>query len=98
MFVVCFQFVLYMYFLISPFISIPIAAFDSLTRLGVENPKDFIIQNYMKDGGDVVLLNSCCIGSSIQTEVEAAIEETDATNNWVDIEVYTDLTLSYTCN
>ncbi|XP_023230156.1 E3 UFM1-protein ligase 1-like [Centruroides sculpturatus] len=56
--------------------------YDSLLRLGISEPKAYIMKKF-KDK-DLTYLNSCCVGKSIWEQVEAAIDEVISTASWID--------------
>ena len=62
-----------------------ILEFDALKRLGIDDPVVYIKNHY--GNSDVTLLNSCCIGYTIQTQIIAAIEEAKTSHSWVDVMV-----------
>lgn len=60
--------------------------YDTLSRLGIDNPKGYITRRY-GSRDDVIQLESCCVGQMIVMEVEAALEEVQTSGGWVDIMV-----------
>jgi hypothetical protein len=68
------------------FFSIEYAA---LTRLGLGDPKSFCRKRF-KDTS-LLYLSSCCVGSNILGQIEAAIEEAISSQSWVEVLVSTRL-------
>jgi hypothetical protein len=66
------------------FFSIEYAA---LTRLGLGDPKSFCRKRF-KDTS-LLYLSSCCVGSNILGQIEAAIEEAISSQSWVEVLVST---------
>ncbi len=64
--------------------SFRLAEYDALARLGIDDPQAYVNSRY-GDSKDVVQLQSCCVGQSVLTEVEGAVEEMQSTQGWVDI-------------
>ena len=54
-----------------------------MKRLGIDDPVLYI-KNYYGNS-DVTILQSCCIGYSILTQVTAAVEEAKSSHSWVDV-------------
>ena len=62
--------------------------YDSLSRMGIYDPKGFIERRYgVSRGGKVTLLMTCAVGEAVVTEVEAVVEEAQSSGSWVDIMV-----------
>ena len=63
------------------------AEYDALSRLGIEDPRGYIGSRYgnRTDSEAVLQLVSCCVGSSVCTEVEGVIEEVQASGGWADV-------------
>lgn len=62
---------------------ISISEYDALRRLGISDPKDFVKKRLKSE--HIVYLNSCCVGRTIQEQVESSVEEALAEGSWVDI-------------
>ena len=60
--------------------------YDAISRLGIDSPQEYLTRRY---GNQTTLLKleTCCVGQLVQTRVEAAIEEVQSSNSWVDIMV-----------
>ena len=60
---------------------------DALARLGIEDPKGYIKRRFKDSsvGGELMMLGSCCVGQSVITEIEGAVEEASSSRTWVDI-------------
>ena len=60
--------------------------YDSLSRLGLEDPRGYAKSRF---GGrtDTVLLDSCLLGPSYLGQVESALEDTQNSETWLDIQV-----------
>eukprot|EP00731_Ephydatia_muelleri_P001090 Em0001g1090a len=58
--------------------------YDAISRLGIDSPQEYLTRRY---GNQTTLLKleTCCVGQLVQTRVEAAIEEVQSSNSWVDI-------------
>ena len=63
--------------------------YDALTRMGIDDPRDYIEKRYASDG-KVTLLVTCAVGEAVVTQVEAAVEEAQSSGSWVDIMVSID--------
>ena len=60
--------------------------YDAIARLGIENPQEYLNRRYA-DHTKLLKLETCCVGHLVQTRVEAALEEVQSSNGWVDIMV-----------
>nr|SVE84122.1 EOG090X0267 [Daphnia pulex] len=57
--------------------------YAALTRLGLGDPKSFCRKRF-KDTS-LLYLSSCCVGSNILGQIEAAIEEAISSQSWVEV-------------
>ncbi|XP_076372553.1 UFM1 specific ligase 1 isoform X1 [Tachypleus tridentatus] len=57
--------------------------YDSLVRLGIQDPKNHIKKRY-KDQS-LMFLSSGCIGGAIVEQIEAAVDEALTSGSWVDV-------------
>nr|CAG4635980.1 EOG090X0267 [Eubosmina coregoni]SVE69664.1 EOG090X0267 [Eubosmina coregoni] len=57
--------------------------YDALTRLGLPDPKSYCRKRFKET--TLLYLSSCCVGSDILQQIEAAIEEALSSNSWVEI-------------
>lgn len=55
--------------------------YDVLSRMDIKQPKAFLKKRYL----DGLALKTCFVGPSLSSQVEALIEDTIATNGWIDI-------------
>ena len=55
--------------------------YDALVRMGISDPESYVKRKFE----DLTFLSTCCIGQQILDQVEASIEETLATNSYVEI-------------
>ena len=61
-----------------------VSEFDTLSRLGVDDPRAHASARYGQREG-VLLLETCCVGGRVVMEVEGALEELLDSGGWVDI-------------
>lgn len=59
--------------------------YDALSRLGIDDPQEYISRRY--GSKDIVQLSTCCVGRSVVTRVEGALEEVVGSGEWVDVMV-----------
>lgn len=57
--------------------------YDALSRLGITDGRQFLKRRFQKL--PVKFLPTCCVGESLQDQVEAAIDEALSSGEWVDI-------------
>ncbi len=57
--------------------------YDALSRLGISDGRQFLKRRFQKL--PVKFLPTCCVGESLQDQVEAAIDEALSSGEWVDI-------------
>nr|CAG4649980.1 EOG090X0267 [Sida crystallina] len=57
--------------------------FDALTRLGIQDPKGYCRKRF-KDTS-LLYLSTCCVGSYILEQIEAAIDEALSSHSWLEI-------------
>nr|CAG4646077.1 EOG090X0267 [Macrothrix elegans] len=57
--------------------------YDALTRLGLPDPKGYCRKRFKETS--LLYLSTCCVGTGILEQVEAAIEEAFSSQSWVDI-------------
>lgn len=57
--------------------------YDALSRLGITDGRQFLKKRFQKS--KVQFLPTCCVGESLQDQVEASIDEALSTAEWVDI-------------
>ena len=57
--------------------------YDALTRLGIDDPKGYITSRYSRHG-DIIQLQTCCVGQVVLTEIEAALDEIQSSGGWLD--------------
>ena len=62
------------------------AEYDSLTRLGVEDPKGYAKCRF-GESKDAMLLDSCLLGPTHLSQVESALEDAQNNETWVDVQV-----------
>ena len=62
------------------------AEYDSLSRLGLEDPKGYAKCRF-SGCKDVVLLDSCLLGPAHIGQVDSALEDTQNSETWVDVQV-----------
>nr|KAG5700237.1 hypothetical protein BaRGS_007610 [Batillaria attramentaria] len=60
--------------------------YDAVTRLGIPDVKNFLKKRFK--GEKLLMLNACCVGSSIQDQIEANVEDALANDSWVDVKTY----------
>lgn len=60
--------------------------YDAIARLGIDNPQEYLSRRYGNQT-KLLKLETCCVGHLVQTRVEAALEEVQGSNGWVDIMV-----------
>lgn len=61
--------------------------YDALSRLGIEDPRGYIMQRYSTSGSsndELVQLSTCCVGKAVVSRVEGAVEELLGSGNWLD--------------
>ena len=60
--------------------------YDALSRLGIENPSQFISQRYngRKDSEQLLLLSTCCVGEAVMSRVQGALEAILGSVHWID--------------
>ncbi|XP_062511151.1 E3 UFM1-protein ligase 1-like isoform X2 [Corticium candelabrum] len=58
--------------------------YDTLSRLGIAEPKQFC-QRRFGSGEDILLLSTCCIGRTVVDHVEVSIDDAMASESWIDI-------------
>ena len=61
------------------------AEYDALSRLGISDGRQFLKRRFQKL--PVQFLPTCCVGESLQDQVEAAVDEALTSGEWVDIVV-----------
>ena len=59
--------------------------YDALSRLGIDDPQEYVSRRY--GCKDIVQLSTCCVGRSVVTRVEGALEEVVGSGEWVDVMV-----------
>jgi len=64
-----------------------VAEYDSLSRLGITDPKVFIKKRFKSEL--LSYLDTCCVGSGIKEQIEASVDEALRANSWMDIMVST---------
>lgn len=57
--------------------------YDALSRLGISDGRQFLKRRFQKL--PVKFLPTCCVGESLQGQVEAAIDEALSSGEWIDI-------------
>ncbi|XP_060085103.1 E3 UFM1-protein ligase 1-like [Ylistrum balloti] len=57
--------------------------YDSLSRLGISDPKSFIKKRFKSE--PLTYLSTCCAGVGIKEQIEASVEEALQDNSWVNI-------------
>ncbi|KAJ8315850.1 hypothetical protein KUTeg_008000 [Tegillarca granosa] len=57
--------------------------YDSLTRLGITDPKSFIKKRFKSE--PITYLSTCCAGSALKEQMEASAEDALQSDSWVDI-------------
>nr|CAG4641501.1 EOG090X0267 [Eurycercus lamellatus] len=57
--------------------------YDALTRLGLPDPKGYCRKRFKEI--PLLFLSTCCVGSDILEQVDAAIEEALSSNSWIEI-------------
>ena len=57
--------------------------YDALSRLGITDGRQFLKRRFHKL--PVKFLPTCCVGESLQGQVEAAIDEALSSGEWIDI-------------
>ena len=57
--------------------------YDALSRLGITDGRQFLKRRFQKL--PVKFLPTCCVGESLQDQVEAAIDEALSSGEWVDV-------------
>lgn len=62
-----------------------LAEYDSLSRLGISDPKGFIKKRFKSE--PLTYLSTCCAGVGIKDQIEASIEDALQANSWVDVSV-----------
>lgn len=60
--------------------------YDTLQRLGIGDPKDFIKRKYKNE--HLTFLSTCCIGTGLKEQVEASVDEAMSNGTWIDILSY----------
>ena len=60
--------------------------YDAISRLGIDSPLEYLTRRYCNQT-KLLHLETCCVGQLVQTRVEAALEEVQSSNSWVDIMV-----------
>jgi hypothetical protein len=60
--------------------------YDALSRIGINDPREYISQHYctMSGSGELVQLSTCCVGKAVVTRVEGALEEMLGSGGWFD--------------
>lgn len=58
--------------------------YDAISRLGIDSPLEYLTRRYCNQT-KLLHLETCCVGQLVQTRVEAALEEVQSSNSWVDI-------------
>ena len=60
--------------------------YDALSRLGIDEPHEFISNRYSKDkmSGDLLLLSTCCVGKAVMSRIEGMVEEVLGSAEWAD--------------
>ena len=61
--------------------------YAALTRLGLGDPKSFCRKRFKEIS--LLYLSSCCVGSNILEQIEAAIEEAINSQSWIEVLVST---------
>ena len=59
--------------------------YDAVTRLGIPDPKGYCRKRF-KDV-PLLYLTTCCVGSHILDQIEAAVDEALSTHTWLDVMV-----------
>lgn len=67
--------------------------YDALSRLGITDGRQFLKRRFHKL--PVKFLPTCCVGESLQGQVEAAIDEALSSGEWIDILVSVLITLDF---
>ena len=66
-----------------------VSEYDALSRLGIEDPRDYVSQRYCATS-EVVQLESCAIGESVLKELEGAVDDIHNSEiEWIDVLVST---------
>ena len=60
--------------------------YEAVSRLGIQDPVVFLKKKFGADI-DVVYLTSCCIGRTIQEQLEAVVEDALSSGGWCDVSV-----------
>ena len=60
--------------------------YDALSRIGIDDPCEYISQRYCAVSGrdDLVQLSTCCVGKAVVSRVEGALEEMLGSGDWFD--------------
>ena len=76
---------------VAPFLCMRLETFvpseyDALSRIGINDPREYISQHYctMSGSGELVQLSTCCVGKAVVTRVEGALEEMLGSGGWFD--------------
>lgn len=65
----------------------PSTEYDALSRLGIEDPRGYIMQRYSASGSssdELIQLSTCCVGKAVISRVEGALEEVLGSGHWLD--------------
>ncbi|KAF8773839.1 E3 UFM1-protein ligase 1 like protein [Argiope bruennichi] len=60
--------------------------YDAVARLGILDPKTYLKKMFKNEG--LTYLTTCCVGKSIISQIEAALDEALNSGTWVDILFY----------
>ena len=69
--------------------------YDALSRLGITDGRQFLKRRFQKL--PVKFLPTCCVGESLQDQVEAAIDEALSSGEWIDVLVSVLSIMTTTC-
>lgn len=58
--------------------------YDAISRLGIDNPQEYLNRRYGNQT-KLLKLETCCVGQLVTTRVEATLEEAQSSNGWVDV-------------
>ena len=59
--------------------------YDSLTRLGISDPKSFIKKRFDNGGTEVHFLPTCCVGSAVFNAIDSAVDDAVHNSMWLDV-------------
>ena len=70
-----------------------LSEYDSLSRLGIPDCKNYIKKRFKDD--QLVYLSTCCCGRAIQDQIESSVDEALSSGTWVDVMVRWGLALGH---